>query len=117
MRTGTETADQGNSSIPIDTTATFAMIPTEAVPGHIIETIDIIIGVLHDALTLVLTIPTMTSHTADCLHTAAHQLTLGTTAGHGPIQHINQVRKSCINLHPSPAGLKGNCMIKEIQES
>ena len=93
------------------------MIPTEAIPGHIIETIDIIIGVLHDDLTPVLIIPAVIPHIADCLHTGAYQLTLGTTAGHNPIQHTNQVRKPCINLHPAPAGLKANHMIKEIQES
>ena len=30
-RTGTGTADQGHSLIPIDTTATVTMIPTEAI--------------------------------------------------------------------------------------
>ena len=116
-RTGTDTADHGHSPIPIDTAATVTMIPTEAVPGHIIEIIDIIIGVLHDALTPVLIIPAMTPHLADCLHTGAHQLTLRTAAGHNPIQHTNQVRKPCTNLHPIPAELRANCMIKEIQES
>ena len=67
--------------------ATVTMIPTEAIPGHIIETIDIIIGVLHDALT-----PTVTLHITDCLHTGAHQLTLKTAADCDPIQHTNQVR-------------------------
>ena len=93
------------------------MIPMEAIPGHIIETIDIIIGVLHDALTPVLIIPTVSPHIIDCLHTGAHQLTLETTADQDPIQHTNQVRKPCINPHPIPAELKANCMIKEVQES
>ena len=93
------------------------MIPTEAIPGCIIETIDITIGVLHDAFTPVLIVPTMTPHIADHLHTGAHQLTLGTRADHDPIQHTNQVRKPCINLQCVPAELKTNCMIKEIQES
>ena len=92
------------------------MIPTEAIPGHI-ETIDIIIGVLHDALTPVLIIPAVAPHIKDHLHTGAHQLTLRTTADHDPIQHTNQVRKPCIDLHPVPAELKANCMIKEVQES
>ena len=95
----------------------FTMIPTEAIPGHIIETINIIIEVLHDALTPVLIIPAMTPHIVDCLHTGAHQLPLGTTADHDPIQHTHQVRKLCINLHPIPVELKGNHMIKEILES
>ena len=93
------------------------MIPTEAILGHIIETIDIIIGVLHDALTPVLIIPTVTPHIADCPHTGAHQLTLGTAGDHNPTQYTNQVRKPCISLHPIPAELKANCMIKEVQES
>ena len=93
------------------------MIPTGTIPGHIIETIDITIGVLHNSLTPVLIIPTVTPHIADHLHTGAHELTLGTRADDGPIQHTNQVRKPCINLQCIPAELKTNCMIKEIQES
>ena len=93
------------------------MIPTEAIPGHIIGTIDVIIGVLHDALTPVHIIPTMTPHITDHLPTGTHQLTLRTTADHDPIQHTNQVRKPCINLHPIPAELKANCMIKDVQGS
>ena len=93
------------------------MIPTEAIPGHIIETIYIIIGVLHDALTPVLIIPAVTSHITDCPHIGAHQLILRTTTDHDPIQHTNQAGKLCINLHPIPAELKANCMIKEFQES
>ena len=103
--------------IHIDTTATVTMIPTETTPGHIMDTIDIIIAILHDALTPVLIIPAVTPHIADCLHTRAHQLTLGTTASHDPIQHTNQVRKPCINHQHIPAELKTNHMIKEIQES
>ena len=93
------------------------MIPTEAIPGHIIETIDITIGVTQDALTPVLIVPAMTLHIADHLHTGAHQPTFRTTAGHDPIQHTNQVRKHCIDLHPILAEPKANHMIKEIQES
>ena len=93
------------------------MIPIEAIPGHIIEKIDVIIGVLHDALTPVLILPAVSPHITDHLHTGAHQLTFGTTADHNPIQHTNEVRKLCINLHPIPAELKANYMIKEIQES
>ena len=93
------------------------MIPTDAIPGHIIETINITIGVLHNALTPVLIIPAMTPHIADHLHTGAHQLTLWTTADHDPIQHTNQIRKPCTNHQHIPAEIKTNCMIKEIQES
>ena len=91
------------------------MIPSEDVPGHIIETIDITTGVLHDALTPVVIIPTMTPHIADCLHTGAHQLTLRIREDHIPIQHTNQVSKPCINLQCIPADLKASHMIKEIQ--
>ena len=53
------------------------MIPTETIPGHNMETIDIIIGVLHDDLTPVLIVPTVTPHIADHLHTGVHSLLLG----------------------------------------
>ena len=113
--TDTDTADQGHSPIPADIAVTVTRIPTEAIPGQIIETIDITIGVLCDALIPVLNIPAMTPHIADCLHTGAHQLTLGTRADHNPIQHTNQVRKPCINLQHIPAEFKTNHMIKEFK--
>ena len=74
--------DQGHSPVPTDITVKVTMFPTDAIPSHIIETTDITIEVLHDALTPILIIPTMTPHTADHLHTGAHQLTLGITADH-----------------------------------
>ena len=113
-RTGTDTADQDHSPILIDTTTTVTMIPTEAAPGHIIEMVDVTIGVLHDALTPVLIIPIVTPHIADCLHKEAHQFTLRTMADHDPIQHTNQVRKPCINLNAILAEFKAICMIKDI---
>ena len=93
------------------------MIHTDAIPGHIVETVDITMGVLHDALIPVLIIPTLTPHTADQSHTGAHQLILRTTADHIPIQHTNQVRKPCINFQCNPAEIKTSCMMKEIKES
>ena len=105
------------NSIQIQNSNTVIVIPTEAVPGHIIETADITIGVLHDAFTPVHIIPTMTPHITDCLHTGVYQLTLETTADHNAVQHTNQVRKPCIILHPIPAELQAIHMIKEIQES
>ena len=93
------------------------MIPKEAIPGHIIGTIYITTGVLHDALTPALIIPAMTPHITDHPHTGAHHLILRTRADHIPIQHTNQVRKSCINLHPVQAELQAVCMIKGTQES
>ena len=93
------------------------MICREAIPGHIIETVDVTIGVLCNILTPLLIIPAVTPHIADHLHTGAHQLTLRTRADHDPVQHTNQVRKACINLQCIPADLKMNHMIKDIQES
>ena len=48
-RTGTDTVDQGHSPIPTDIAVTVTMVPTDYIPGHIIETIDTIIGALHDS--------------------------------------------------------------------
>ena len=115
--TDTDTADQSLNPVPTDITATVTAIHTEDIPGHIIETIDITTGVLHDALTPVIIIPAMTPHIVDCLHIGAHQLILRIRADHIPIQHTNQVSKLCINLQCVPADLKTSCTIKEIQES
>ena len=116
-RTDTDTADQGLSPIPTDIAATVTMIHTEDIPGDIIETIDITTGVLHNGLTTVIIIPTMTPHITDHLHTGAHQLTLRIRADHVPIQCTNQVSKLCLNLQHIPADLKTSCIIKEIQDS
>ena len=67
------------------------MIHTDAIPGHIIGTVDITRGVLHDPLIPVLIVPTMTPHITDHHLTRAHQLTLRTTADHITFQHTNQV--------------------------
>ena len=88
--TDTDTVDQDHSPIPTDITVTVTMIHTEDVPGHIIETLDTTTGVLDDAPTPVIIIPTVTPHITDHLHTGAHQLTLGIRADHIPIQHTNQ---------------------------
>ena len=112
----TVTADQDFNAIPEDITATVTAIHTD-VPDYIIETIDITTGVLHDALTPVNIIPTMTPHIADCHHTGAHQLILSIRADHILIQCTNQVSKLCINLQCVLADLKTSCIIKEIQES
>ena len=93
------------------------MIPTDIVPGHTIEMIDNTIGVPHGTLTPVLIIPAVTPHATDHLHAGAHQLTLGTTADHDAIQHTNQVRQPCINLHSIPTEVHAIHIIKEIQES
>ena len=57
------------------------------------EIIDIATGVLHDALTLIVIVPTMTSHIADHLHTGTHQPILGIRADYIPIQCTSQVRE------------------------
>ena len=93
------------------------MIHTKDIPGHIIETIDIITEVLHDVLIPVIIISAMTPHITDCLHTGALPHTLGIRADHISIQHTNQVRTLCINLQHIPTDLKTSQMIEEIQES
>ena len=67
-----------------------AMICTEDIPGHTIEALDITTRVLHDTLTPILIVPTMTPHIADCLHTEAHRLTHRIRAASVPIQHTNK---------------------------
>ena len=69
------------------------MTPTEAVPGHIIETMETIIGVLCNALTPTLIVPTTTLCIANLPHRGAYQLTLRTVADPDPGQHTNQLRK------------------------
>ena len=92
MSPGQDTVDQGHSPTPTYITVTVIIIHTDAVPGHIIETIDLTIGVLHNALTPLFIIPTMTPHITDHPCTGAHQLTLRTTADHVPSQHTSQVK-------------------------
>ena len=86
----------------------------EAIPGHIIETIDAIIGVLYDALTPVL-IPTMTPHTTDHLHTGAHQLTLRTAADHDPVQHTKPSKKTLHKSSSHPSRTQGKLHDKRNQ--
>ena len=78
---------------------------TEDVPIHIIETLDITTGVLHDTPTPVIIIATVTPIIADHLHTGAHQPTLRIRADHIPVQCTNQVSKLHINLQCVPADL------------
>ena len=67
-RTGTETADEGQSPIPADVIVTVVMTPTEAILGHIIETVDATIEVLCNTITPVLIITTVTHHIEDHPH-------------------------------------------------
>ena len=79
-RTGTEAADQGHSPDPTDIVVTFIMTPTEAIPGHIIEKVDATIGVLHDTVTPVLIITTVTHHIEDHPNVGVLQLIQKITA-------------------------------------
>ena len=63
-----------------------------------------------------LSFPTVTPHITDCLHTRAHQPTLGTRADPVPIQHTNQVRKLCINVQYVPGDLKTRLQDKQESE-
>ena len=67
----------GHNLIIKDTTAKTAMTPREAILGPTIGTTNDNTGVIHDAHTQahIHIILTMTLHTADHLHTGAHQLT------------------------------------------
>ena len=68
------------------------MISTEAIPGHIIETVDAIIGVPCDAITQVLIVFPLTHHIEDHPHIRVLQLTQEMAADPDNILHINQVR-------------------------
>ena len=76
------------------------MTPTEVIPGHIIETVDATIGVLHDAVTPVLIVITMAHHIKDHPPIGVLQLIPKIAADPDHVLHIKQVRKLCINLHP-----------------
>ena len=81
------------------------MTPTEAIPGHIIETVHATIGVLCNVVTPVLIIFTVTHHIKDHPHIGVLQLIQKITADPSHILHIKQVRKLHINLHPILAEL------------
>ena len=95
------------------------MTPTEAIQGHTIGTTDDITGVIYDDHTQVLIhiILTMTLHTADHLHTGAHQLTQEIAADHTLDQPTGQLRKPHTNLHQNPEEHKVRHIQKGIQES
>ena len=79
------------------------MTPTEAIPGHTIETVDATIGVLHDAM---LTVIAVIHHTKGHPHIGVLQLIQRITADPSYILHVKQVRKLCISLHPILAELQ-----------
>ena len=98
--TDTDTADQGHSPDPTDIEAIVIMTPTEVIPGHIIETLEATIGVLHDAIFA------MTHHIKGHPLIGILQLTQKIAEDPDYAQHISQVRKSCISLHPILAALQ-----------
>ena len=97
------TADQCLNLIPTDIAVTVATIHAEDIPGHIIEMIDITTGVLLNAFTPVIIIPTMTPYLTDHLHTGAHPHTLGIRGDHipcsayKPIKHTLHKSSMCLN--------------------
>ena len=105
-RTGTETEDQTHSHVPADIIVTVITTSTEAIPGHIIETVDATIGVLHDAIAPVLIITVVTHHTEDHPYIGVLQLIQKITADPDHALHINQVRKLRTSLHPILAELQ-----------
>ena len=102
-RTDIDTADQGHSPVPADIEVTVIMTPTEAIPDHIIETVDATIGVLHDTISPVFIIFAMTHHIKDHPDIEVLQLIQKIAAALSHVLHINQVRKLHINLHPIPS--------------
>ena len=113
MKTGTYAVGSGHNLIIKDTAAKAATTPTEAVLGLTIGTTNDHTGVIHDAHTQVLIhiVQFMTLHTADHLHTGAHQLSQEIAADHTLNHTTGQLRKPCTNLHQSPEDYK----VKHIQ--
>ena len=91
------------------------MTPTEAIPGHIIETVDTTIGVLCDAITPMLF--AVTYHIEDHPHIGVLQLIQKIIADPNHALHINQLRKLCISLHLVLAELHQNLKVGDIPES
>ena len=104
MKTSTDAVGLDHNPIIGDITAEFAMIPTEAFPGHTTGTTDGITGVVHNAHTQIPThiIFTATLHTADHHHIAVLQLTSETAVDHALYQPTKQLRKACTNLLHNP---------------
>ena len=82
------------------------MTPSEAIPGHIIETVDTTIGVLCDDVTPVLIVTAMTHHIEDHLQVGVLQLIQKIAADPNHTLHINQIRKLFICFHPILAELQ-----------
>ena len=75
------------------------MTPTEAIPGTVVA----IIGVLHDAVTPMLIIITVTHHTKDHPHVGVLQLIQKIVADPDQLLHIKPNKKTPYKLssHPS----------------
>ena len=93
------------------------MTPTQAIPGHNIETVDATIGVCHNAITPVLIIFTVTHHIKHHPHIGVLQLIQKIAPDPNHTLHINQVRKLHKSLHPILAELLQNLKIGDIPES
>ena len=90
----------------MDIKVTVITTPTEVIPGHIIETIDTTIEVLHDAITPVLIIIAMTQHMEDHPYIGLLQLIQKIAADPNHILHIKQVRKLHISLQFTPTEIQ-----------
>ena len=119
QKTGTDAVGPDQNHIIEDNMTKVTVTPTEAVPGHTTETTADITEVIQNAHTqaLIHIIPTMTLHTADHLHTGAHQLPQEITADHTLNQPAGQLRKPHNNLHQNPEDHKVKHIQKGIQES
>ena len=93
------------------------MTPTEAIPGHIIETVDATIGVPYDAIIQVFIDFVVTHHIKGHPHIGVLHLTQKTAADPNHALHISQVRKFHTSLHPILADLQQNLKIADILES
>ena len=91
--------------------------PTEDIPGHIIETVDATIGVLHDAINPVLIVFAITHHIKDHPHIGVLQPIQKIAADPDHVLHIKQIRKLCINFHPILAELQQDLKIGDTPES
>ena len=92
------------------------MTPTEAIPGHIIGTVDATIEALYIAVTVLIAF-TVTPHIKDHPHVEVPQPIPEIEANPEHELHINQVRELCINLHPALTEPQGNPRIGNITES
>ena len=86
------------------------MTTTEAIPGHITETVDTTIGVPYKAIF------TMTHHIEGHPHIAILQLTQKIAADPDHSLPIGQVKKFCTSLHPV-LELQQSLKIGDIPES